>query len=46
MATGRDATDTAFLTNTLADIRLTALSVGASSTREATEDPGEVVELG
>jgi transglutaminase-like putative cysteine protease len=46
MATGRDATDTAFLTNTLADIHLRDLRVEATSDEPLTDDPDEVVELG
>jgi transglutaminase-like putative cysteine protease len=46
MATGRDATDTAFLTNTLADIRLRDLRVEASSDVLLEDDPDELVELG
>ncbi|MEO8094002.1 MAG: transglutaminase family protein [Pseudolysinimonas sp.] len=46
MATGRDATDTAFLTNTLADIHLTALRVEALSDEVLIDDPDELVELG
>jgi transglutaminase-like putative cysteine protease len=46
MATGRDATDTAFLTNTLADIHLRDLRVEASSDEALTDDPDELVELG
>lgn len=46
MATGRDATDTALLTNTLADIRLTHLRVDASSDADLVDDPDELVELG
>jgi transglutaminase-like putative cysteine protease len=46
MATGRDATDTAFLTNTLADIHLRDLRVEASSDEAVTDDPDELVELG
>ncbi|HWM34470.1 MAG TPA: transglutaminase family protein [Pseudolysinimonas sp.] len=47
VATGRDAADTAFLTNTLADIRLTALSVEALADPVlAEDDPDELVELG
>lgn len=46
IATGRDATDTAFETNTLADVRLARLSVRASSVPvSGAEDPGDVVEL-
>jgi transglutaminase-like putative cysteine protease len=46
MATGRDATDTAFLTNTLADIRLTDLRVEAVAADAFEDDPDELVELG
>jgi hypothetical protein len=46
MATGRDATDTAFLTNTLADIHLRDLRVEATSDDELSDDPDELVELG
>lgn len=46
MATGRDATDTAFLTNTLADIHLRDLRVEATTDAELSEDPAELVELG
>ena len=45
IATGRDAADTAFLTNTLADIQLTALRVEASAGTELTDDPDQLVEL-
>jgi transglutaminase-like putative cysteine protease len=45
MATGRDATDTAFLTNTLSDIRLLSLSVEATSDDELSDDPDELLEL-
>jgi transglutaminase-like putative cysteine protease len=45
VATGRDATDTAFLTNTVSDIRLTRLSVTASADEELADDPDELVEL-
>jgi transglutaminase-like putative cysteine protease len=45
MATGRDATDTAFLTNTLSDIRLLSLIVEATSDDELSDDPDELVEL-
>ena len=45
MATGRDATDTAFLTNTLADIHLRDLRVEALSDDALTDDPDELVEL-
>jgi transglutaminase-like putative cysteine protease len=46
IATGRDATDTAFLTNTLADIRLTDLRVEAVADGTFGDDPDELVELG
>ena len=45
MATGRDATDTAFETNTLADVELLAMSVDARADEEFTDDPDELVEL-
>lgn len=45
IATGRDATDTAFLTNTLADVRLVRLDVRATSDEDVDDDPGELVEL-
>lgn len=46
MATGRDATDTAFETNTLADVELLAMSVDARADERFDEDPDELVELG
>jgi len=46
MATGRDAADTAFLTNTLADIVFGTLRVEATADVELTEDPDQLVELG
>ena len=46
MATGRDATDTAFETNTLADVVLLAMSVDARSDEHFSDDPDELVELG
>jgi transglutaminase-like putative cysteine protease len=46
IATGRDAADVAFETNTLADITLLRLEVGATADDFAPEDPDEVVELG
>ncbi|MET0304077.1 MAG: transglutaminase family protein [Microbacteriaceae bacterium] len=47
IATGRDAADTAFLTNTLADIRLQSLTVDAvQDGAPAEDDPDELVELG
>ncbi len=45
MATGRDATDTAFLTNTLSDIQLLRLAVDASSSETLDDDPDELVAL-
>ena len=45
MATGRDAADTAFLTNTLSDIDFRTLRVEASADGALDEDPGELVEL-
>lgn len=45
IATGRDATDTAFLTNTLADIRLVRLDVRARADETDAEDPDRIVEL-
>jgi transglutaminase-like putative cysteine protease len=46
MATGRDAADTAFLTNTLADIELTHLEVQATASEPLEEDPDDLIELG
>jgi len=46
IATGRDATDTAFLTNTLSDIRLLRLEVDATSSESFDDDPDELVALG
>ena len=45
MATGRDATDTAFLTNTLSDIELLRLEVDATSSEHVIDDPDELVQL-
>lgn len=45
IATGRDAADTAFLTNTLADVELTELRVSAASPELVVDDPTELVEL-
>ncbi len=45
MATGRDAADTAFLTNTMADIVFGTLEVEASANLELDDDPDELVEL-
>jgi len=46
MATGRDATDTAFLTNTLSDIQLLRLEVDATSSEPFDDDPDELAVLG
>ncbi|PZQ91853.1 MAG: transglutaminase [Leifsonia xyli] len=45
IATGRDAADTAFETNTLADVELLAMSVDARADRELADDHTEPVEL-
>lgn len=45
IATGRDATDTAFLTNTLSDIQLLRLEVDAASSESFEDDPDELVAL-
>jgi transglutaminase-like putative cysteine protease len=45
MATGRDAADTAFLTNTMADILFRTLEVKAEADVELEDDPDELVEL-
>ena len=45
IATGRDAADTAFMSNTLSNIRLTNLLVNATSDETVTEDPAERVQL-
>lgn len=45
IATGRDAADTAFVTNTLADLELLELEVDATAERLPIEDPGEAVVL-
>jgi len=45
IATGRDATDTAFLTNTLSDIQLLRLEVDAVSSESFDDDPDELVVL-
>lgn len=45
IATGRDATDTAFETNTLADVELLAMSVDARADVRLADDPDELVEL-
>lgn len=46
IATGRDAADTAFVTNTLADVVLRRMRVEATSSESLGEDPGELIELG
>lgn len=46
MATGRDATDTAWLTNTLSDIQLLTLEVDATADAQLSDDPDELVILG
>jgi transglutaminase-like putative cysteine protease len=45
IATGRDATDTAFETNTLADVTLLTLRVQATADETFGEDPAELIEL-
>jgi transglutaminase-like putative cysteine protease len=45
MATGRDATDTAWLTNTLADIELLTLAVDATADIDFDDDPEQLLEL-
>jgi len=45
IATGRDATDTAFLTNTLSDIQLLRLEVDATSSESFDDDPDELISL-
>lgn len=45
IATGRDSADTAFLTNTLADIELHTIDVRASG-EQSIDDPAEIVVLG
>ena len=45
IATGRDAADTAFLTNHWADLRLTDLAVLAIVDELPTDDPAELVQL-
>lgn len=45
MATGRDATDTAFLTNTLSDVELLTLFVDAAADADFADDPQELIEL-
>lgn len=46
IATGRDAADTAFETNTLADVALLAMSVDARADEQLVDDHSEPVELG
>lgn len=46
IATGRDSADTAFLTNTLADVELLSLSVRAVGTGIPRDEPAEAVVLG
>ena len=46
IATGRDATDTAFETNTRADVTLLTIGVQVSADEPFVEDPEELVELG
>jgi transglutaminase-like putative cysteine protease len=46
IATGRDSADTAFLTNTLADIELLSIDVRATSDESASEAPADLVVLG
>ncbi len=45
IATGRDSADTAFLTNTLADVELLSIDVRATNEGSPTEAPPEVVVL-
>lgn len=45
IATGRDASDTAFLSNTLSNLRLRTISVMATASEFAPEDAGERVQL-
>ncbi len=46
IATGRDAADTAFETNTLADVQLLAMSIDARADAALDDDPAQPVELG
>lgn len=46
IATGRDSADTAFLTNTLADVELLEIDVRATSDGSPVEAPSDVVVLG
>jgi transglutaminase-like putative cysteine protease len=45
MATGRDAADTAWLTNTLSDITLNTLFVNATADETFSDDPDELIAL-
>jgi transglutaminase-like putative cysteine protease len=45
IATGRDAADTAFLTNTLADLEFKSLTVTATVDEFPADDPAELVQL-
>lgn len=45
IATGRDAADTAWLTNTLASLKIASMKVAASSNRELEVDPSTRVQL-
>lgn len=45
MSTGRDAADTAWLTNTLADVTLLSLGVEATTEEQLSDDPDELVVL-
>ena len=46
IATGRDSADTAFLTNTLADIQLLSIDVRAAIDESGGEMPADLVVLG
>lgn len=46
IATGRDATDTAFETNTLSDVALLSMAIDTHADETFTDDPDELVELG
>lgn len=46
IATGRDSADTAFLTNTLADVELLTIDVRATNSESVGDAPSEVVVLG
>src|SRR6187402_237958 len=46
IATGRDAADTAFVTNTLADVQLLSLQVDAHADQPLSDDPDELIQLG